>query len=47
MEKVEERYIFIFTPIHTKMTFMDVANTNNQVKANGNERRIHLGMEHY
>ena len=27
MEQVEERYIFIFTPIHTKMTFMDVANT--------------------
>lgn len=43
MEQVEERYIFIFTPIHTKMTIMDVANT----KANGNERRIHLGMEHY
>lgn len=27
MEQVEESYIFIFTPIHTKMTFMDVANT--------------------
>lgn len=27
MEQVEERYIFIFTPIHTKMIIMDVANT--------------------
>jgi len=27
MEQVEESYIFIFTPIHTKMTIMDVANT--------------------
>lgn len=27
MGQVEKRYIFIFTPIHTKMTIMDVANT--------------------
>ena len=25
MGQVEERYIFIFTPIHTKMTIMDVS----------------------
>ena len=46
MEQVEDRYILIFTPIHTKTAFINVVN-DNQIKANGNERRIHLGMEHY